>query len=117
MNLWGNWGGLGDVDVGEIEIVKSFLNMNKTKNYIIDVNNTTKQVLIEKSKIIIQYNRVRIQNYVPINRCYKCQQFGHVAFNCRNKQICGGCGDLHDTRNCTSDKIICVNCKGPDYKH
>lgn len=101
----------------EIDVVKNVPNRNGSKNYIIDVDNFTKSVLLDKQRVIINYNRVRIQKYISINRCYKCQQFGHVANNCRNPVRCGGCGEVHDTRNCKeSDKECCINCKGERHR-
>ncbi|KAG8176157.1 hypothetical protein JTE90_012410 [Oedothorax gibbosus] len=108
----------------EIDIFKSFPNNNGSKNYIIDVNNKTKAILLDLSKIIINYNRVKIQNYVQVSRCFKCQKFGHVAFNCRHGVRCGACGGNHDTRSCPNGEneqtFKCVNCieaKIPDHMH
>lgn len=33
-------------------------------------------------------------------RCYRCQGFGHLASNCREKERCGNCNGGHNTRNC-----------------
>lgn len=104
-----------NIEGHEIEIIKKFKNErsgNDNTNYIIDVDNYTKGVLLERGKIIINYNRIRIGNYVNITRCFRCQRYDHVAQGCKNRVVCGGCSGEHDTRECKNkDNEKCANCK------
>ena len=50
-----------------------------------------------------------------VKQCYRCQRFGHIAFDCKNKhKKCGGCGgEPHQKRDCTASVPKCANCFGP----
>lgn len=46
-------------------------------------------------------------------RCFKCQHYGHKAFQCHSEQRCGTCGQNHDTKQCgkhNSEDMFCVTC-------
>ena len=46
-------------------------------------------------------------------RCYKCQEFGHKAFNCKKAQRCGNYAQTgHDFSNCHAVPK-CASCSGP----
>ena len=55
--------------------------------------------------------------YKPPNRCFKCQQYGHMSASCRYKFACYKCAVTyeqeghHNPRSCDRDKK-CVNCGG-----
>ncbi|KAF8597947.1 hypothetical protein BDV93DRAFT_422304, partial [Ceratobasidium sp. AG-I] len=45
-------------------------------------------------------------------RCFKCQQVGHRADVCKKEDICGTCGEKHNTRQCTNrQRPYCTTCK------
>lgn len=47
--------------------------------------------------------------------CYKCQNFGHMAKQCKSRlTVCGHCAQGHDTRECPRENAqpVCVNCDG-----
>jgi hypothetical protein len=48
-------------------------------------------------------------------RCFKCQQFNHVAAKCPSPQVvCSRCASAgHGSRECTSERIKCATCGGP----
>ena len=48
-------------------------------------------------------------------KCYRCQRFGHIAFDCKNKhKKCGRCGgETHQKRDCTASVPKCENFFGP----
>lgn len=68
--------------------------------------------LINQGKIIIGLNSYTIKRFVNITRCYRCQDYGHFARECRaSKEYCGLCANSHPTEKCTSNRIRCINCK------
>ena len=62
--------------------------------------------------IFIGFCRFKAEVERKIHQCYKCQQLGHSASNCRNKQACVRCGGDHKHQECKSDKPVCANCGG-----
>ena len=52
-----------------------------------------------------------------IIRCYKCQQFGHIAKTCVNTSACAFCAQNHDSGACVSTAYMCVNCGGGHSAH
>ncbi|XP_048251812.1 uncharacterized protein LOC125379948 [Haliotis rufescens] len=64
------------------------------------------------SSIKAGYFNIGVDVYIPNPlRCFKCQQFGHGAKSCRNKQVCSRCSQNHDGTECT-ESIKCANCSG-----
>ncbi|KAG8184457.1 hypothetical protein JTE90_002304 [Oedothorax gibbosus] len=112
---------LGETGGRPVEIVKSFKNgkrVTDTKHYIVDVDSRSGENLVNLSRIIIHFNRVRIKKYFNYTRCFKCQRFGHTANSCKWTGIfCAGCGGKHDTRVCTSSTTKCINCLEGQYKN
>ena len=56
------------------------------------------------------------ERYIPqcqLRQCFKCQAYGHKASVCTRKARCGKCTQEHETRECQSEAMQCVNCKGP----
>lgn len=49
------------------------------------------------------------------NRCYRCQDYGHLAFRCPSEvPVCGSCAERgHEQILCTSAVIKCAACHGP----
>ena len=50
---------------------------------------------------------------LQLTQCYKCQNWGHRASQCRGKETCGKCGNGHATKDCTwneNTEAKCANC-------
>lgn len=46
-------------------------------------------------------------------RCFNCQQFGHMASHCPNMTVCGNCAATgHTHQECTNAFMKCANCQG-----
>jgi len=64
--------------------------------------------------VIIERRLYNSERYIPqcqIKQCFNCQAYGHKADICKKKPKCGKCAQEHETRNCTSEEVKCVNCK------
>ena len=61
-------------------------------------------------KLYTMYEHCKIfYSYQPY-QCYKCQEYGHSAEKCQNKQTCPKCGGEHRYKDCQSEDAKCVNC-------
>ena len=55
------------------------------------------------------------ERYIPqcqLRQCFKCQAYGHKASVCTRTSRCGKCTQEHETMECQSETMQCVNCKG-----
>ena len=66
----------------------------------------TTEYRIKEDKITLGLLGIRTVHYFkkPPMRCYRCQQFGHLAGNCSNNKKCGVCSQDHDTKQCLQKK-------------
>ena len=67
-----------------------------------------------KADITIAKKKVRVVPYrskrnIPV-RCYRCQEYGHIANSCENEERCEKCSESH--KGGCKGKIKCYNCKG-----
>ena len=79
-------------------------------NWIISVDDKGRALLLTRKRICIDFERIRIVDYIPIIRCFKCQKFGHVISKCENEQICPKCAENHEEKVCKADFVKCGNC-------
>ena len=101
----------------KIEIVKIVSCRKNSDNFRV-VMKTTQEMAerISKTQRNTQYLYVgstRCIAYVhsPHFRCYNCQLHGHRAQECKNDVACAKCAGNHDTKQCESTIVKCINCK------
>lgn len=70
----------------------------------------TYKQLLDKKKLRIEWSVIRVQRYVDLRRCFKCQQYNHTAKECTNKPACAQFSGEHDVVNCDSAITCCINC-------
>lgn len=102
--------------------IKQFTKKDLTNNTIKNVPvytvifppNTNINDIIKIKEIcycLVNWEKFKSKN--AIIQCYKCQSFGHVAYNCFKSMKCLKCGGPHSIKNCVSDTTLkCTNCKG-----
>lgn len=70
--------------------------------------------LLKDKRIDMGWERCRIVEKITIERCYKCQNFGHKSFECKEKAAkpkCLKCGcEEHNTATCKAEKLKCYVC-------
>lgn len=78
---------------------------------IIETDVTSYKNILRTGRLNIEFERCRVFPFIRITRCFKCQEYGHIANYCKKPEhICGKCGDEHKSEDCTSETIKCVNC-------
>lgn len=57
-----------------------------------------------QERLYLGWRRCRVQDYISLSRCYKCQGLGHIGKYCRAKEeTCGHCGGSgHKKEACAS---------------
>ena len=96
----------------DFEIIREIKAKNPNyKHYIIKCSPLIRRNIFDRDdKLFTLYSRCRVyDSYMPY-QCYKCQNFGHSATNCRNNQICPICSGNHKANECTSNELKCNNC-------
>lgn len=63
------------------------------------------------NKMCIGFNRCTVKRHIFIQRCFNCQQLGHMARTCQNPVACAHCGKGHNVKNCAAKYYDCVNCR------
>lgn len=100
----------------QIEIVREFVGRNGDKNFIIDASPRLAERLKVQKHALVDLVRVKIEPYIEVLRCMRCQTFGHIAPKCkREKPVCAKCAGEHDTRQCSSTDRKCTHCGSVEH--
>lgn len=94
----------------DFEIIRQIKTRNGKINWLVDTDITGKEILLEKRRICIEFERYRVVEFLPITRCFKCQQFNHYAGSCKNRVQCVKCAEEHGIKDCKSSVVCCANC-------
>jgi hypothetical protein len=88
-----------------------FQDKRKAKNLVVEVNSITRKKLLGK-KMKLGWNMCNVDDYIRINRCYKCSKFNHRAQDCKGEVTCPICAGKHFLRECqaTKEEYKCTNC-------
>jgi hypothetical protein len=73
----------------------------------------TKALLIQ-GRVYLNMSSHKVKEFIDVNRCYKCQGYGHRAQGCNRPVMCGHCGmSDHAFKECPNKakKAVCCNCK------
>ena len=83
----------------------------KKKHYIIKCTPKIRKAIYEHGDMVYtMYEHCNIYDAYQPYQCFKCQEYGHSAAKCQNKQVCPKCGGKHRYNDCESEKTKCVNC-------
>ena len=88
-----------------------FKDKRKANNLVIEVNAKTRMKFLGK-KMKLGWNMCNVDDYIKINRCYKCSKFKHRAQDCKGELTCPICAENNTLRECkaTKDQYKCTNC-------
>jgi len=79
--------------------------------YLLELPETYVDTLIDKKRLFFDFHSVYVKKFVKIIRCYQCQGYGHLSYNCKQPVACSNCSGSHLFKDCTVDELCCVNCK------
>lgn len=106
------------VDPKTLSILKNFTNKFDRNNWVVLMEPTTANLLLESKKLYHHFQYFVVKKYVSLRLCYKCQGFGHTAKYCTwtdsNCSFCSKQG--HNHRSCKATTPTCINCCTANYK-
>lgn len=96
------------------KIITKFRKKNGDESHrhvVVSVPPRVKNLLIKLQNISLDWAVVRVDDYIPLLRCYNCCGFNHLAKDCKAALSCSHYGDRHNYKNCpnTEKQPTCVN--------
>ncbi|KAK9880330.1 hypothetical protein WA026_010215 [Henosepilachna vigintioctopunctata] len=89
-------------------------------NVILELPENVKVALLKVGRVFINWDSCKVREVDAVDRCYQCQQLGHIARHCPVKErLCGKCGEPgHVMKDCRG-KEKCRMCakKGVNAEH
>lgn len=86
-------------------------NDGQSGSAILKLDLATFKRVMKQQRVMIGWNRCRIYEHINVLRCYKCNEYGHVAKDCTSESVvCALCAGNHKIEECKSKEFKCVNC-------
>ena len=102
-----------ELNISPDEIKPKFVyeNRKKAKNIVIELSPEARKKIIDK-KLKLGWEICKNEDYIRVNRCFKCSKYNHSSINCQGKITCPNCAQEHDKRDCKAkiEEYRCINC-------
>jgi hypothetical protein len=97
---------------GDIQAKYSFKTKRKTRNLIIEVLPQTRRQLLH-NKLKIEWMVCNVDDYVSVNRCFKCSGYNHRHTECNKEEACPICAGKHKMKDCAASRTEykCITCE------
>lgn len=99
------------VQESEMKVVHQYTGFRGYYSAVIEVDGKTFSNLLDAGRVFIDFDSCRVMEDLNVTRCFNCCQYYHKSKECKNKMACQKCGGEHDTKNCSSAELKCVNCQ------
>jgi len=96
---------------GDIQTKFIFKSKRNTRNLVIEVNSQTRIQMLQ-NKLKLEWVICNTDDYVSVNRCFKCSRFNHRHTECKSEEACPLCAGKHKLKECTASRpeYKCINC-------
>jgi hypothetical protein len=100
-----------NLNAGDVKPKFIFRGKRYTRNLVIGVGSQTRQKIFS-TKLKIGWHICNKEDYVVVNRCFKCSRYNHRASDCRGQETCPLCMGGHKFKDCSasSSDYKCINC-------
>jgi hypothetical protein len=80
-------------------------NSNSKDMYCLEVSPELRKLMLRIGRIFIGWETCKIEDSLPIIRCFKCHGFGHKSMECQTAvEKCGHCGGDHQSKDCSTER-------------
>lgn len=102
----------GFIAQGDIKVLKVAKDWkdNDLFNAIVQVDKDSFEKLMQRKKVLINWDSCIIKEHFSIIRCHNCAGFNHLKVECRNDVACGYCSKSHESSGCNEQAVACINC-------
>ena len=99
------------LQAGDIQNKFIFKSKSNTVNLVTEVNSQTRRQLLQ-NKLKLEWMIGNIDDYVSVNRCFKCSRYNHRHTECKSEEVCPLCAGKHKLKECTAWRpdYKCINC-------
>ncbi|CAB0042233.1 unnamed protein product [Trichogramma brassicae] len=59
---------------------------NEVTHWVMDVSPECRDVLVKEGGLYLGWRRCRVKEHCALTRCFKCQEFSHIAKYCKEKE-------------------------------
>lgn len=94
-----------------VEVLKNISVKEKWNNWIIKTAVRNGRPVLQRGKIKVLTENIRVVRYIGLLRCSNCQAIeDHLTADCKYTTECASCAQKHHTNNCTNQIESCINC-------
>ncbi|GFW14841.1 uncharacterized protein TNCV_1563041 [Trichonephila clavipes] len=81
-----------------------------SRHLVLEMNPNCRNLCLNMKFLRANWNVCKTQDFIAINRCFKCLGYHHKAADCQNGLCCFKCAGEHKSSECNLSTQVCVNC-------
>lgn len=102
---------LGELDDDKLKVLNVYKNSYNKKSAIVETSPEVFNIVMKLEKLKVGWSRCQVYEHTSILRCYRCNNYNHIAKECTHEKTCGMCSSSnHETKDCGSGVKRCINC-------